>query len=283
MLNLFQIYMRHLALIIGSLLILALSSGCGDSTNVTPNPWLVEFQNRHGSPVSHSQMRAMLRLAYTYRDHGMEAEYIHALTTGVELYAGDMDVTTELINYMIGRINETNLVLKQHEGIIERYGIDKATLTDDSVQYIENGADEAKAYLATKKELETEFEECYRILSMACGQLPYNTDFYYRTAQLQYIRAEQDGDPEKYRDAINFLKRAIATKSWHLESYHLIAQAYEKLGDNRRALRFWKQFEVIYEVAPQTLGEGVITDEIREMHGDAVRRIAELEGEIDDR
>jgi len=262
-----------------SLLVFLTSTGCTDTPEVSPNPWLVDFQSRHGSPVSHSQMRAMLRLAYTYRDHGLENEYLHSLTTAVELYAGDIDVTTELINHLIEKINETTSTVRQFDGILERFGIDKETLSHETLQFIESGAEQAGAYLDVKDELEGYFEECYRILSMACGQLPYNTDFYYRTAQLQFIRAEQDGDRDKYKDAINFLKRAIATKSWHLESYHLIAQAYEKLGDTDRALRFWKQFEVIYEVGPQTLGDGFITQATIEMHEEALVHIADLEAE----
>ena len=45
--------------------------GCTDSGRVVSNPWLVPFQERHGSAVSRSQMRAMVRLARFYQEAGM--------------------------------------------------------------------------------------------------------------------------------------------------------------------------------------------------------------------
>jgi tetratricopeptide (TPR) repeat protein len=95
-------------------------------------------------------------------------------------------------------------------------------------------------------------------------------------ASLQFIRAEENNDRTLYKDAINYLKRAIASDSGHLESYHLIALAFERLGDNERAIRFWQLFETIYEIAPQVMGEGFITPERERMHRDALEHLAAL-------
>ncbi|HEX9744811.1 MAG TPA: hypothetical protein VGB30_05235 [bacterium] len=233
--------------LISVIIFMLLITGCPKPDEQATNPWLVPFQERHSSMLSRSQMRAMVRLGDIYNSAGMEKEYVGALTTAVELYAGDQNVTFELINALIEDINE----LRSHVAI------------DPSP--------------ARKDELEAQYEELLRIMRTACNQIPYNAELYYRTASLQYLRAEEDGDEDKYKDAINYLKRAIASDSGHLESYHLIAVCYERLEDNERALRFWKLFEVIYEIAPQVMGDGFIDDQRRQLHQDALARIEALE------
>jgi len=197
--------------------------------------------------MSRSQMRAMARLARFYAEAEMDKEYVSAMTTAVELFAGDRNITFELINALIDKINNLR------------------------IQIASNPSPELKS------ELEGRYEELLRIMRSACNQIPYNSELYFRTASLQFLRAEEGGDREKYKDAINFLKRAIASDSGHLESYHLLAMCYERLGDEERALRFWRLFEVIYEMAPEIMGREFITDSRKSMHNDAVRRIAELE------
>jgi tetratricopeptide (TPR) repeat protein len=93
---------------------------------------------------------------------------------------------------------------------------------------------------------------------------------------LQFLRADEDGDRTKYKDAINYLKRAIASDSGHLESYHLIALAYERLGDKDRAIRFWNLFETIYEVSPQVMGKDFITPERERLHEEALAHLESL-------
>jgi tetratricopeptide (TPR) repeat protein len=259
-------------------LLLVASAGCSGSDNVITNPWLVPFQKRHGSALSRSQMRAMVRLARVYQEAGMNREYLHAMTTGVELYAGDIGVTFELLNILIDKINAGRSELSGHRTELSRLGIDP-----DDIDPLPDGltGDQESAverYLESRSSLEGLYEETYRILSSACGQIPYNPELYYRTAHLQFLRAEEDGDRDKYKDAINFLKRAIASDSSHLESYHLIATSYERMGDRDRALRFWRLFEVIYEIAPQTMGPSFVTPQREVMHEEALRHIEELEG-----
>ncbi len=259
-----------------------LNISCTDSGDVITNPWLVPFRERHGSAVSRSQMRAMVRLARFYQDAGMQAEYHHSLTTGVELYAGDIGVTFELLNVLIDGINAGRASLTRRKAEHTGLGIAPESITIDIVPEpgLPDAAGEAlTGYIESLTELETLYEEAYRILSSACGQIPYNPELYYRTAHLQFLRAEEDGDRDKYKDAINYLKRSIASDSSHLESYHLLATSYERLGDSDRSLRFWRLFEVIYEIAPQTVGQGFITPQREAMHEEALERITELEAE----
>jgi len=261
------------------LALLALSigvTGCPKPRDVVPNPWLVPFQERHGSAVSRSQMRAMVRLAQMYRERGLKDEYLRALTTAVELYAGDTEVTYQLLNELIGMINKSRSDVSQRKALLSRMGIDASSLSTGSLPADDPARREAQAYLESREKLEALYEETYRILSTACGQIPYNAELYYRTAHLQYLRAEEDGDRDKYKDAINFLKRAIASDSSHLESYHLIALAYERLGDTDRAMRFWRLFEVVYEIAPETVGEGFLTPEREQLHREALRHLESL-------
>jgi tetratricopeptide (TPR) repeat protein len=252
------------ALIIGS---------CHHAADVTPNPWLVPGDERFESSVSRSQMRAMYRLAGIYNDAGLHYEYIHALTTAVELFAGDIDITFQLLNELIGSINNTLDEVARQKSALTAAGIDPSTLSRD------NGSElspQEALYLDTKDKLEAQYEECYRILKNACWQIPYNTELYYRTADLQFLRAEADEDPEKYKDAIAYLKRAIATDSSSLQSYRLIAITYERLGEPDLAIRFWRLFEVIYEIAPEIKGEGFITPEIERMHEEALEHLETL-------
>jgi tetratricopeptide (TPR) repeat protein len=137
-------------------------------------------------------------------------------------------------------------------------------------------------YLDARKDLDAQYYECYRLMRVSCGQIPYNAELYYRTASLQYLRADEDGDRDKYKDAINWLKRAIASDSGHIESYHLIALAYERLGDKDRAARFWRLFEVIYEIAPEVMGEGFITPARESLHYEAMAHLDALGTNIED-
>jgi tetratricopeptide (TPR) repeat protein len=269
-------------LVICGMALLLFITGCPSPHEVSPNPWLVPFGQRHSSAVSRSQMRSMVRLAQIYKNHRMEKEYIHAMTTAVELYAGDIEVTFELLNELIGKINESRADVARRESSLSRLDIDPSLLTADQIPYTGSSRREAEAYLEAKSNLEALYEETYRILSSACGQIPYNADLYYRTAHLQFLRAEDDGDRDKYRDAINFLKRAIASDSSSLESYHLIALAYERLGDTDRAIRFWRLFEVVYEIAPETMGPGFITPQRESMHREALEHLEALGASTDE-
>lgn len=260
-----------------SLIFLCLSAllvgSCHKPADVTPNPWLVPGDERFESSVSRSQMRAMYRLAGIYKDAGLHFEYIHALTTAIELFAGDIDVTFELLNELIGGINNTLDEVARQKSVLSGVGIDPSTLSRDNGTQL---SPQEGLYLDTRDKLEAQYEECYRILRNACWQIPYNTELYFRTANLQFLRAEEDGDEEKYKDAIAYLKRAIATDSSHLESYRLIAITYERLGNTELAIRFWRLFEVIYEIAPEIRGEGFITPEIGQMHEEALEHLEAL-------
>jgi len=273
--------LRKAAFIAGIFLLL-ITTGCPSPREVSPNPWLVPFRQRHSSAVSRSQMRAMTRLANIYKNKGMEKEYVHALTTAVELYAGDIETTFELLNELIGKINEGRADVARRESSLSRLGIDPESVTDENTDELGISQREAETYLEAKADLEELYDETYRILSSACGQIPYNAELYYRTAHLQFLRVEDDGDRDKYRDAINFLKRAIASDSSHLESYHLIALAYERLGDTNRAERFWRLFEVVYEIAPETYGERFITPQREAMHREAIEHLEDLDASDDD-
>ncbi len=255
--------------------VLVVTIGCAKPTEVNSNPWLVPFQERQVSTVSRSHMRAMVRLANVYKDHGMDEEYMHSMVTAVEIFAGDSGVTFQLLNEFIDRINIKRSDRAMQENALTGLGIDSHDISRENLPP-EYGRAEAIQYLDTIDELETLYEECYRILSSACGQIPYNAELYYRTAHLQYLRAGEDGDRDKYRDATAFLKRAIASDSRHLESYYLIALTYERLDDTDRAMRFWRLFEVIYEIAPETLGREFITPDRERMHNEALRHLEEL-------
>jgi tetratricopeptide (TPR) repeat protein len=259
-----------------ALLLLLAICGCPSRKEIVSNPWLVPFQERHASDISRSQMRSMARLAHIYRDKGMEKEYVHALTTAVELYAGDADVTFELLNVLIDKINGDRRDLNQIKNSLAAQGIEPSQITPGFQTNSPELQALADTYLQSKATLEALYEEAYRILSNACGQIPYNAELYYRTAHLQYLRAEEDGDRNKYKDAINYLKRAIASDSSHLESYYLIALCYERLGDTERAIRFWRLFEVIYNIAPETMGPGFITPGREQMHEQALARLEAL-------
>ena len=252
------------------------TTGCPRPGEVVSNPWLVPFQKRHASDISRSQMRAMARLAHIYKDRGMEKEYGGALTTAVELYAGDRTVTFELLNYLIDGINRTRQNLAGLKSQLARAGVDTKTLSPDALPESEPIRSTAIAYLDLHDKLEAQYKECYRILSNACCQIPYDADLYYRTAGLQFLRADENGDREKYRDAVNYLKRAIASDSGHLESYYLIALCFERLGDKDRAVRFWQLFETIYEVGPQVMGAGFITPDRERLHREAVAHLQQL-------
>ncbi len=264
-------------IILCSLILGNLTQGCGTKEEINANPWLVEYTSRHGSTVSRSQMRAMVRLGNFYREQGLESEYVHCLTTAVELYAGDMDVTFDLLNILIESINEKRTEVLGMESVLERYNIDTDTISVDNLLHIDAGRDVAENYLEARSDLESQYEECYRILVISCTQIPYNAELYFNTAHLQYLRASDDGDRDKFKIAIEYLKRAIASDSAHLESYHLIALTYEKLNDMDRALRFWRLFEVIYEMAPETLGQGFLTPYREGLHAEALEHIAEIE------
>lgn len=259
--------------------LLAISPGCQGEKDVITNPWLVPYRQRQASAVSRSQMRAMVRLANLYQANGMEKEYLHALTTGVELFAGDIDVTFQLLNALIDKVNQVNAEVSENRAASTAMGIDATNLSRDNLPPPGQGRDEALKYLDSKDKLESLFEESYRIFSTACGQIPYNAKLYYRTADLQYLRARQDGDNAKYKDAINFLKRAIASDSRYIESYRLIALCYERLGDNERAIRFWRLFEVMYEIAPQTMGPEFITPQREAFHREALQHLEDLGAE----
>ena len=73
---------------------------------------------------------------------------------------------------------------------------------------------------------------------------------------------------------------SVAADSSNLESYRLIAIAYERLGDNDRALRFWRLFEVIYEIAPETIPNWEATPDREAMHEEALLHIEILGGTI---
>lgn len=255
-------------------LILILFSACRKPADVTTNPWLVPGEERSASSVSRSQMRAMYRLAGIYRDTGMHFEYVNALTTAVELYAGDIGITFELLNELIEGINNSLGEVSRHKDNLVRMGIDPETIDPEDRDGLPS---QAERYLVLLDDLEAQYEECYRILKNACWQIPYNPELYFRTANLQFLRAEEDGDEEKYKDAIAYLKRAIASDSSHLESYRLIAIAYERLGNNELAVRFWRLFEVIYEIAPEIRGEEFITPDREAMHEEALQRLQVLD------
>jgi tetratricopeptide (TPR) repeat protein len=232
----------------------------------------VPFQQRQGSAISRSQMRAMVRLADIYKSAGMEKEYLGSMVTAVEIFAGDKQVTFDLLNYLIDGINRSRANVMALGSQLRSRGVDPASVPLEGALQDSTAA----AYQSAKLQLDSQETECYRIMSNACWQIPYNADLYYRTASLQFIRAQDDGDQSKYKDAINFLKRAIASDSGHLESYDLIALAYEKLGDKNRAIRFWQLFETVYEIAPQVIGPGFITPERQRLHAEAVAHLAQL-------
>lgn len=221
-------------------------------------------------------MRAMVRLANIYRLAGMDREYVGAMTTAVELFAGDRQVTFELINRMIDDTNRLRAEIYGLKRSLNQMGINPDSLSPDNLPQDETELSIAVSYLNTRDELEFQYRECYRILANACGQIPYDPELYYRIASLQYLRAEEDGDRTKYKDAINYLKKAIASDSSHLESYHLIAMAYERLGDKERAKRFWQLFETIYEIAPMVMGKNFITPEREKLHQEAIQHLANL-------
>ena len=249
---------------------------CANPVKVVSNPWLVPFQDRHGSTLSRSQMRAMVRLANVYMKAGMEKEYQSSMVTAVELYAGDKDVTFELINFLIDKINRKRAELQDRRNELQSLGVDPKSVTRDNLPQAEPAHAKASQYMDSREMLESQYEECFRILSNACWQMPYDPELYYRIASLQYLRAEEDGDRNKYKDAVNFLKRGIASDSGHLESYHLIALAYEKLGDNDRAIRFWQLFETIYEIAPQVMGKQFVTQQRERLHREALQHLEQL-------
>lgn len=251
-------------------------SACTRPKQVMVNPWLVPFQNRQESAISRSQMRAMVRLAVIYQNAGMEREYGLAMTTAVEIFAGDKDVTFDLLNYLIDGINKSRANMLATRNRLADLGINPANVTRDTLPDTEPQRSASVAYLDAADELNNEEAECYRIMSNACIQLPYNADLYYRTAGLQYIRAQDDGDVNKYKDAIGFLKKAIASDSGHIESYDLLALIYEKLGDKNRAIRFWQLFETVYEIAPQVMGQGFITPDRQHLHDEAVAHLSQL-------
>ena len=221
-------------------------------------------------------MRAMVRLGDIYKQAGMEKEYVGCLTTAVELFAGDSNVTFELLNILIDRVNRTRTAISEKKTELKRMRVDPETLTENSVPSSEPMRSAALAYLEELESLDTQYNECYRLMRVSCGQIPYNAELYYRTASLQYLRAEEDGDRDKYKDAINWLQRAIASDSGHIESYHLIALAYEKLGDNDRAVRFWRLFEVIYEIAPEVMGKDFLTPQRESLHYEAMAHLDAL-------
>ncbi len=221
-------------------------------------------------------MRAMVRLANIYRDVGLEKEYLSCLNVAIEIYAGDIDVTFTLINKLIEKINETRNEVGQARVHLEDQGIDPLTISEDNLPVSEPARGDAMSYLEAAEDLESQYENCFRIMSIGCTAIPYNAELYYRTAMLQYIRAQEDGDNTKYRDTINFLKRAIASDSGHLESYHLIALAYEQLGDRDRAIRFWRLFEVVYEIAPEVAGEEFLTPQREALHLEALDHLENL-------
>lgn len=258
------------------ILVAGIISGCSGGKSEVTNPWLVPFRERHASETARSQMRAMVRLANIYRDAGLHDEYVKSLMTGVALYAGDQNVTFELLNVLIDDINTYRVNLSESSTRLILMGIDPSAISDQRLPEPGTGRSEAEYYLATRKELEQKYEQCFNVMRTACNQIPYNAELYYRTAYLQYLRAGEDGDEDKYRDAINFLKRSIASDSGHLESYHLIAVCYEKIGDMDRALRFWRLFEVIYEIAPEVIGEGYITTERENLHAEALEHLENL-------
>jgi tetratricopeptide (TPR) repeat protein len=267
--------MRKLAIIL-TLLLVTSTLSCTAPVKVVSNPWLVPFQDRRGSSLSRSQMRAMVKLADIYKAKGMEKEYQASMVTAIELYAGDKDVTFELINFLIDKINLSRADLLARKNQLTSLGVDAKSLTRDSVPPDEPAHSKAVEYLNARDGLEIQYQECYRVLANACWQIPYDPELYYRIASLQYLRAEEDGDVTKYKDAINYLKRAIASDSGHLESYQLIALAYEKLGDKDRAIRFWQLYETIYEIAPQVLGKQVLTPDRERFHQDALQHLKQL-------
>lgn len=258
------------------LIIMIYATGCIKKPDATPNPWLVPFQERTTNAVSRSQMRAMNRLGNIYLEAGLEEEYESAMNTAMELYAGDLDVTFTRINMLIDRINRQRNEVLQWAGNLRRAGIDPSELSNESLPESEPERSEAVDYLEAVRELDERYRECSRIMAIACTAIPYNADLYYRTANLQYIRAREDGDRDKFRDAINYLRRAIATDSRHLESYHLIALSYEELGDNDRAVRFWRLLEVVYDIAPEIMGEEFLTEEREALHLTALVHLEEL-------
>jgi tetratricopeptide (TPR) repeat protein len=257
------------------LLLLLFGVSCSTGPNASPNPWLVPFQDRSTSAVSRSQMRAMARLANIYREAGLEAEYEGCISTAFDLYPGDLDNTYTYLNILIDRINvQREEVTRQRQALVSN-GIDIDSLTRDSLPGNEPERSEAVAYLDAQDELQQKYDSCYRIMAIACDAVPYNADLYYTTANLQYMRAVETDDRDKYKDAIYYLKKAISTDSGHLESYSLIALCYEKLGDNDRAIRFWRLLETVYEIAPEVI-EDFRTPEHEEMHRIALQHLANL-------
>ena len=253
-----------------------LLTGCPGHREVVSNPWLVPYQDRHGSALSRSQMRAMVRLADIYKAAGMDKEYRGAMITAVEIFAGDRDVTFELLNHLIDRINRSRAAVGAMKQNLPALDIDPRSLTRGNLPAAEPAHSAAVRYLDMVDELRNRYEEGHLMLANACWQIPYDPELYYRMASLQFIRAEENNDRTLYKDAVNYLKRAIASDSGHLESYHLIALAFERLGDNERAIRFWQLFETIYEIAPQVMGEGFITPERERMHREALEHLAAL-------
>jgi tetratricopeptide (TPR) repeat protein len=254
---------------------------CMKARDVSANPWLVPYLERQSSTVSRSQMRAMSDLSHIYRDAGMQKEYVAAMVAAIDIYAGDRDVTFELLNYLIDKINTSRADLFSLKHQLENNGVDVFSLSGENLP----ASDEARAlaveYLNLKDSLNSRYEECYRILRSAAIQIPYDAELYYRVASLQYIRAEDDGDREKYKDAIYYLKRAIACDSGHLESYQLIAMSFERLGDKDRAIRFWQLFEIIYQIAPQVMGEGFVTPQRQRLHQQALQHLNDLGASIE--
>ena len=272
--------------VIFALAMLPVFSGCIKSPETVPNPWLVPFQERHGSEISRSQMRAMVRLADIYRDAGFQKEYLSSMITAVELYAGDQTVTFELLNTLIEGINKTRGEIAGYRLSLLGLGINPDQLSGENLPDADPAWRIGTEFLNKRDELETQYNECYRILSVACGQIPYNAELYYRTASLQYLRGLEDPDEEsrieKFKDAINFLKRAIASDSTHLESYDLIASCYQQLGDTNREIRFRRLFEVVYKIAPDVIGEGFISPQRREMHTKSEERLTSLGESIEE-
>jgi tetratricopeptide (TPR) repeat protein len=264
---------KHIAyILVVSLLVV---SACTKPHESTTNPWLVPFLERQTSTVSRSQMRAMTELAHVYKNAGLENEYVLSMVTAIDIYAGDRDVTFELLNHLIDRINNSRASAYQLKNNLTSAGIDPLTLNSDNLPTGEFH-DIAAQYLTQHNDLNTQYEECYRILKSAALQIPYDPELYYRVASLQYIRAEDDGDRDKYKDAIFYLKRAIASDSGHLESYHLIAMCFEKLNDKDRAIRFWQLFEIIYQIAPQVMGQNFITPDRQKLHDEALQHLNQL-------
>ena len=244
--------------------------GCSVERESSPNPWLVPFQDRTGSAVSRSQMRAMVRMGNIYLKAGLQREYELCIGTAFDLYPGDIDTTFAYLNILIEKINERRAEVLGKKAELERTGIDVGNLSQENLPENEPVLSLALDYLESQENLEESYENCYRAMAIACDAVPYNADLYYTTANLQFIRGDETGDRDKYIDAINYLKRAISSDSGHIQSYWLIATCYEKLGDTDRAIRFWKLLDVVYNIAPEVMPD-FQTDERAALHRDALR------------